>query len=116
MRKKLDAFRFELKEEMVKTLTGIYLVQNGCMPNWSAGEEIVVKPSTLMHPILFETYIETANGYITERSDLEEFRVNCSGDLFFVWGDGLNERPWDEECTDALMGTYEYLQRCWDNM
>lgn len=116
MRKKLDTLKFEVKEEIVKLLANIYLLHNGCYPNWSADEELVIEDSELGHSILIDVFIETENGYIVERCPIEEYRVNCGGDLFFVWGEGYNERSWDEECLEALIGIYEYLDRFWNKI
>jgi hypothetical protein len=111
MRKELNDLRYRIKEGIVKQLAEIYLLKNGCYPNWSADEELVVEDTDLPHNITIENYVETENGYIVERDVIEEFRVNCGGGLFFVWGDGMCERSWEDEATETLIGLYEFLVR-----
>lgn len=116
MRTKLDKLRLEVKEGIVELLTKIYLKHYEVFPKWSEGEEIVIEDGELGHSILIDAHIETENGYIVERCVIEEFRVACDSNLFFVWGEGYNERCWDEESTDALVGIYEYLDRFWNKI
>lgn len=116
MRTKLDNLRLEVKEGIVELLTKIYLKHYEVLPKWSEGEEIVIEDSELGHSICLTDYEVTENGYIAEHHTIENFIVTCDSNLYFVWGEGCNERCWDEENTDALVGLYDYLYRFWNKI
>lgn len=112
MRKKLDDLKHEVKEEIVKILAEMYLLKNGCYPNWSEDEELVIYDTDFKNKILIDGHYEpTEYGYTMEQCIIEEFRVNCGGGLLFVYGDGMNERFWDETSVEELIGLYEYISK-----
>lgn len=110
MRKKLDDLKYEVKEEIVKILAEMYLLKNGCYPNWSEDEELVIYSTDFRHLILIDGHYEpTEYGYTMEQCTIEEFRVNCGGGLIFVYGDGMNAKFWDETSVEELIGLYEFI-------
>ena len=112
MRKKLNTLKYEVKEEIVKVLTEMYLLKNGCYPNWSEYEELIIYDSDFKNQILIDGHYEpTKNGYAMERCIIEEFVVSCDGGLFFIYGEGMNERSWDETSVEELIGLYEYISK-----
>ena len=110
MRKKLDDLKFEVKEEIVKTLSRMYLDKGNIFPNWSEDEEIIIDANEFKYKVLIDTHFECINdGYVIEQNTIEEFRIPCSGDLFFVWGEGMNEQSWMDSSVEELIGLYEFV-------
>lgn len=110
MRKKLNTLKREVKEEIVKILTEMYLLKNGCYPNWSEYEELIIYATDFRHLILIDGHYEpTEYGYTMEQCTIEEFVVTCDGDLFFTYGEGMNERSWEETSVEELIGLYEFI-------
>ena len=112
MRKKLDDLKYEVKEKIVSVLAEMYLLKNGRYPNWRADEELVIYDTDFKNKILIDGHYEPNEyGYTMEQCIIEEFRVNCGGGLLFVYGDGMNEKFWDETSVEELIGLYEYIRK-----
>jgi hypothetical protein len=112
MRKKLDDLKFEVKEEIVKVLSRMYLDKGNLFPNWSEDEEIVLDANEFKYKVLIATHFESVNGgYVTEQNTIEEFRITCGGDLYFVWGEGMNEHSWMDSSVEELVGLYEFVTK-----
>jgi hypothetical protein len=110
MRKKMDDLKFEVKEEIVKTLSKMYLDKGNPLPNWSEDEEIVIDADEFKYKVLIDVnYESTTSGYAMEQHTIEEFRITCGGDLYFVWGEGMNERSWTDSLVEELVGLYEFI-------
>ena len=110
MRKKLDGLKFEVKEEIVKVLSRMYLDKGDILPNWGEDEEIVLDADEFKYKVLIDTHFECIkDGYVIEQNTIEEFRITCGGDLFFVWGEGMNEQSWMDSSVEELIGLYEFI-------
>ena len=110
MRKKLDGLKFEVKEEIVKVLSRMYLDKGNILPNWGEDEEIVLDADEFKYKVLIDTHFECIkDGYVIEQNTIEEFRITCGGDLFFVWGEGMNEQSWMDSSVEELIGLYEFI-------
>lgn len=110
MREKMDDLKFEVKEEIVKTLSRMYLDKGNLLPNWSEDEEIVLDADEFKYKVLIDTHFECIkDGYVIEQNTIEEFRITCGGDLYFVWGEGMNEQSWMDSSVEDLVGLYEFV-------
>ena len=110
MRKKMDDLKFEVKEEIVKILSRMYLDKGNQFPNWSEDEEIVIDADEFKYKVLIDTHFECIkDGYVIEQNTIEEFRITCGGDLYFVWGEGMNEMSWTDSLVEELVGLYEFV-------
>ena len=110
MREKMDDLKFEVKEEIVKVLSKMYLDKGNLFPNWSEDEEIVIDADEFKYKVLIDTHYECINdGYVIEQNTIEEFRITCGGDLYFVWGEGMNEQSWMDSSVEELVGLYEFI-------
>lgn len=110
MREKMDDLKFEVKEEIVKTLSRMYLDKGNLLPNWSEDEEIVLDADEFKYKVLIDTHFECIkDGYVIEQNTIEEFRITCGGDLYLVWGEGMNEQSWMDSSVEELVGLYEFV-------
>jgi hypothetical protein len=114
----LTKFRQEVKEQIIKTATEIYLKDNdGLYPNWEEDEEVVLDGSnandykiTLM---FHNTYDESV---YAEPQMVEEIRVTLDSNLYFITADGMNESHWSEVNTDELVHICYNLQKTLESM
>lgn len=111
-----NSFRGVIKEEIVKCLTYIYLKHNdGKLPKWDEDEEIVVEDNEMGCTLLLSVSykVEHTNTLVVEKYGIDEFRINCGGGLFFVWGGKCNETSWDECSTNDLVDICIGVQNFW---
>ena len=103
MKTKLDNFRNEVKDEIVKLLTKIYLKHNdNQFPKWFDDEEIVVEDNEIGHTNTISVVVDYGGSDYLEKWTIEEYRVNCSGELFFWCNETLDEVIWTSVSTDEL--------------
>ena len=118
MKKKLENLRCEVKEAIVNTLSLIYLRNNGCYPNWSNDEEIVIDNEELgsanyIGVEVGNTYDES---YYIEKMVVEKYRVTCGGDLYLEYNEGCDEMAWEDVATDELVLMWQSIKRYWDKL
>ena len=53
----MDDLKFEVKEEIVKILSRMYLDKGNQFPNWSEDEEIVIDADEFKHKVLIDVKI-----------------------------------------------------------
>ena len=114
----LTKFRQEVKEQIIKTATEIYLKDNdGLFPKWEDDEEVILDGSnaddykiTLIVGNTFD------NNFTYERQAVEEIRVTFDSNLYFITADGMNESHWTEVNTDELVDICHHLQKTLDSM
>lgn len=109
----LSDFRTSVKEEIVKTLTEIYLhLNDGLLPNWGDYEEIYVEADEIgLH---LKTEVEVSNTYDNSRYkedwEITAYVVTLDENLFFLCND--NELEWNDIGTDDLVGILDKLNGC----
>ena len=114
----LAKFRQEVKEQIIKTATEIYLKDNdGLFPNWEEDEEVVLDGSNAddykITLVVGNTY---DNNFTFERQVVEEIRVTLDSNLYFITADGMNESHWTEVNTDELVDICHHLQKTLESM
>ena len=110
MRKKMDDLKFEVKEEIVRVLSRMYLDKGNPLPNWDEDEGIAIDADEFKYSVLIDVnFAWTDNGYNIEQHIIEEFRITCDGNLYFIWGERANEFSWTDTSLEALVGMYEFI-------
>lgn len=110
METNINEFRNELKNKIAEVITKIYLKHNdNQMPNWEDEEEIVVEDNEIGRSNYIQMIVDYGGDNALENWVIEEYRVNCSGELFFWCNDTLEEVVWTEVSTDNLMNIYKAL-------
>lgn len=110
MKTKYKEFRDSLINSIVEVIAKIYLKHNdNLMPNWGNDEEIVVEDNEIDCTNYIQMMIDYGGDLFHEKWVIEEYRVNCSGELFFWCTEDLQEVNGTEVSTDNLMSIYETL-------
>ena len=114
----LAKFRQEVKEQIIKTATEIYLKDNdGLYPKWEDDEEVVLDGSNAddykITLVVGNTY---DNNFTCERQAVEEIRVTLDSNLYFITAGGMNESHWTEVNTDELVDICHHLQKTLESM
>lgn len=114
MLKQLSEFRETIKEQICGCVVDLYKSQNeGNLPNWEQGEEIVVDDSKLtpfyINIDVFEPH--SNDNFIVEKQVINKYVVTLDYNLYFHCGDYNNEIHWDEISTDELVGIYINIKK-----
>ena len=112
IKKTLNDFRHNVKEEICHLLKDLYLELNDDHPNFEENEEYVLERENFAEDEFFVA-IEVWNTYdeysYSERQELHRCIVTLDNNLFFVCGEYENETAWDEISTDELVEIYEFI-------
>lgn len=105
-------FRQEVKEQIIKTATEIYLKENdGLFPKWEEDEIILDGSNANNYKIVLMVGNTFDNNFILERQAVNEIRVTLDSNLYFITVDCDTELHWTEVYTDDLVGICQHLQR-----
>ena len=113
VKEKLNAFKAEVKENIVKLLTNIYLIHNGHFPQWDKDEELVVEDSEIGSTSYISVEMNYASSTTTELWTIEEYHINASGELFFWCNDTLEEVIWSDASAEELVEISTKLSNYW---